>query len=102
MSVSFIKEVVNIDCDYRIALFSLVGTTYDLKPSTALGGRSIGRRHPGNLSLTCPKLILHGVKHGIGFKDTEVAQVCLLAAGPSAPLSCVTSTLGEHAKFLTG
>lgn len=50
--------------------------------------RSIWWEHPGSASLTCPKLIPPSVKHGIGFKDREVARVRVLSAGPGAPLTC--------------
>lgn len=58
---------------------------------------SIWRRHRRNVSLTCPKLIPPGVKHGIGFKDGGVAQVCCQRV-LVPPHSRVTSGPGEHAK----
>lgn len=56
--------------------------------------RSIWWMHLENLSLTCPELILPGVKHGIGFKDEEVARVRRLSAGPGAPQTCHFHTRG--------
>lgn len=51
------------------------------------------RKHPGNLSLPCPELILPGVRHEIGFRKGGVLQVCPL----SATLEC---HFNKHTKFM--
>lgn len=57
-------------------------------------GRCVCRKHPGNLSLTCPELILPGVRHEIGFRDRGVLQVSPL----SAALECHFNAAGTHSE----
>lgn len=54
--------------------------------------RCVCRKHPGNLSLTCPELILSGVRHEIGFRDRGVLQVRPLSAAPE----CHFDAAGTH------
>lgn len=92
----------------RRSLTVIVITTRNSISSCRHGLRSLGvlrgvthsrcvcRKHPGSLSLTCPELILPGVRHEIGFRDRGVLRACLPSAAPECHFNAAETHSDPH------
>lgn len=96
MSFGFTDKIFNTDSDYHTYLNMVLRTRLHFRSLSVLLGvthsRCVCRKHPRNLSLTCPELILPGVRHEIGFRNGGVLRACL----PSAAPECHFSAAGTH------